>query len=113
MTDPRDLQLVVADFRSGDVRQVSRRGGGPGEYGMAAPVQPIGNDSSLMMDFMQRRWLLLHSDRMVATVSQDNPVVRDTKGFVLGTDRLGHVLIVGSTNTPDGQSVTTMKDSTF
>ncbi len=113
VTDPSDLQLVVADFRSGDVRQVSRRGGGPGEYGMAAPVQPIGNDSSLMVDLMQRRWLLLHTDRMVATVSQDNPVVRDTKGFAFGTDRLGHVLIIGSSTPPDGQSVSTMRDSSF
>jgi len=113
VTDPRDLQLVVADFRSGDVRQISRRGGGPGEYGMAAPVQPIGGDSSLMVDFMQRRWLLLHADRMVATVSQDDAVVRATRGFAFGTDRLGHVLTVGYTDPPDGQLVTTLRDSSL
>jgi hypothetical protein len=113
VTDPRDLQLVVADFRSGDVRQISRRGGGPGEYGMATPVQPIGGDSSLMVDIMQRRWLLLHADRMVATVSQDNPVVRATRGFAFGTDRVGHVLTVARTDPPDGRSVTTMRDSTL
>ena len=50
VTDPQDLQLVVADFRGGDTKQISRRGQGPGEYRIAAPLHSIGGDSSLMAD---------------------------------------------------------------
>src|SRR5688572_20397207 len=76
VTDPRDLQLVVADLKTGDVKQVSRRGGGPGEYGMAGLVYAIAGDSSLMSDFMQRRVLLFDKDKVVGTVPADNPIIK-------------------------------------
>ena len=82
VTDPRDLQLVVADFRTGEVKPVSRRGAGPGEYGMAGMVYAIGGDSSLMPDFMQRRVLLFDADKAVATVAADNAMIKATQGFV-------------------------------
>ena len=112
VTDPRDLQLVVADFRTGDVRQISRRGGGPGEYGFAAPVHAIAGDSSLMADFLQRRVLLLDQDKIVATVAADNAVIRATQGFITFADRVGNVVSQKSSDPPEGQSTTSMKDST-
>lgn len=111
VTDPQDLQLVVADFRTGATKQISRRGGGPGEYGIAAPVHPIGRDSSLMSDLMQRRILLLDGDRIVETVAADNPIIRLTRGFVRFADGMGHVVFSRAPDPPDGQSVTSNKDS--
>ncbi|HEX6316605.1 MAG TPA: hypothetical protein VFZ73_17155 [Gemmatimonadaceae bacterium] len=111
VTDPRDLQLVVADFRGGEPKQISRRGQGPGEYGMAGPVFRIGGDSSLMVDFMARRLLLLDADQMVATIPADNPVLRATQGFVRFADRLGHVTSLKSPEPPNGESVSTNRDS--
>lgn len=112
VTDPRDLQLVVADLRTGDVKQISRRGGGPGEYGLAAPLHAIAGDSSLMSDFMQRRVLLLDQDKIVATVAADNAVIRATQGFIRFADRLGNVVSQKSPDPPEGQSTTSTKDST-
>ena len=111
VTDPQDLQLVVADFRSNDTRQISRRGQGPGEYGMAAPLHRIGGDSSLMADFMGRRILLLDGDKIVGTVPPDNPIIRTTQGFIRFADRFGHVTSVKSPEPPNGESKSTIRDS--
>jgi hypothetical protein len=111
VTDPQDLQLVVANFRGGDTKQISRRGQGPGEYGMAAPLYGIAGDSSLMSDFMGRRILLLDGDKVVATVPPDNPIIRATRGFVRFADRLGHVTSLHSPDVPTGESVTSTRDS--
>lgn len=111
VTDPRDLGLVVADFKSGDVKPVSRRGAGPGEYGMAAPVHAIARDSSLMSDFMQRRAILFDGDKAVGTVAADNAIIKATQGFIRFADRLGNVFGTKSPDVPSGQVTTTEKDS--
>ncbi len=111
VTDPQDLQLVVADFRGGETRQISRRGQGPGEYGMAAPLHRIAGDSSLMSDFMGRRILLLDGDKIVATIPPDNQIIRATQGFIRYADRLGHVASIKSPDAPTGESVTGTRDS--
>jgi hypothetical protein len=113
VTDPQDLQLVVADPRSGGLRQVSRRGAGPGEYGMAAPVFGIAGDSSLMSDFMGRRILVLDADRVVTTVPPDNEIIRANQGFIRYADRLGHVTSLKSPDVPTGASVTGTRDSSI
>jgi hypothetical protein len=113
VSDPRDLQLIIADFRSRRVQPISRKGAGPGEYGMAGPARPLSGDSSLLVDFMQRRWLLLDGERVVATIPPDNPIIRrTTMGMVSGADRLGHVVFGASADPPDGPSVTSRKEST-
>ena len=111
VTDPQDLQLVVADFRSGDTKQISRRGQGPGEYRMAAPLYRLGGDSSMMADPLGRRILLLDGDKIVVTIAADNPIIRDTRGFVRYADRLGHVTSVKSPDPPNGESRSTVRDS--
>lgn len=111
VTNPQDLQLVVADFRAGNSKPISRRGQGPGEYGMAAPLHRIGGDSSLMADFMGRRILLLDGDKVVATIPADHPIIRATQGFVRYADRFGHVLSLKSSEAPTGESVTGARDS--
>lgn len=111
VTDPRDLGLVIADLKTGDVKPVSRKGAGPGEYGMAAPLHAIAGDSSLMSDFMQRRVLLFDKDKAVGTVAPDNPIIKETQGFIRYADRLGNVFSVKSPELPSGQTITSEKDS--
>ena len=111
VTDPRDLQLVIADFKTGDVKPVSRRGQGPGEYGMVTGVYAIAGDSSLMPDPMGRRVLLFDADKAVATVAADHAIIKATQGFIRYADRLGNVFSVKSADVPSGASTTTEKDS--
>jgi hypothetical protein len=111
VTDPRDLQLVIADFKTGEVKPVSRRGQGPGEYGMAAPVYAIAGDSSLMADLMGRRVLLFDADKAVGTIAADHAIIKATQGFIRYADRFGNVFSVKSPDVPSGQSTTTEKDS--
>ena len=111
VTDPRDQGLVIADLKTGDVKQVSRRGAGPGEYGMAGLLHAIAGDSSLMSDFMNRRVLVFDKDKAVVTVAPDNPIIKETQGFVRYADRLGNVFSVKSPEVPSGQTTTSEKDS--
>lgn len=113
ITDPQDLQLVVADFRTGNTKAISRKGQGPGEYGMAGPLYAMGGDSTLMNDFVNRRMLLFDADRVVATISPDNAIVRGTQGFVRFADKFGHVTSTKSPEVPTGESVTGTRDSSL
>jgi len=111
VTDPRDLQLVIADFKTGDVKPVSRRGQGPGEYGMVTGVYAIAGDSSLMPDPLGRRVLLFDADKAVGTVAADHAIIKATQGFIRYADRLGNVFSTKSADVPSGASTTTEKDS--
>ena len=113
VADPNDLGLVVADFRSQSTKPISRKGGGPGEYGAVARIFPIGADSTLMPDIMQRRWLVLAGDRIVVTVPPDNPTVRAMQGIFLGADAAGNVAREFYTEAPVGQSVSSERDSSY
>lgn len=111
--DPNDLGLVVADFRSQSTTPISRKGAGPNEYGVVARFFPIGGDSTLMPDLMQRRWLILAGDKIVTTVPPDNPTVKAMQGLFLGADAAGHVMREFSNEAPVGQSVTGDRDSSY
>ena len=113
VADRVDLGLVVADFRTQTTRPISRKGAGPGEYGMVTRLWPIGGDSSLMADLLQRRWLVLHGDRVVTTVPPDNPTVKAMQGMFLGADGAGHLLIEARKEAPVGESVTGAGDSSY
>ena len=111
--DPNDLGLVVADFRSQTTKPISRKGAGPNEYGMVARLFPIGGDSTLMPDIMQRRYLVLDGDRVVITVPPDNPTVKATQGIFLGADAAGHVIRETYDQSPAGESVSGAADSSY
>ena len=91
VSDPRDRRLVVGDFRTGAVRQVGRTGSGPGEYSTALPAVPIGGDSSLMIDGLARRWLVLVRDSIVGTIPPDARVVQEVRTH-WGASRRGQLL---------------------
>jgi hypothetical protein len=91
VNDPREGRIVVMDLKAGTVAQVGRKGSGPGEYQMAAPVRALAGDSSLVMDMLSRRWLLLNGASIVATLPPDTPIITAMKGFATGVDGRGYV----------------------
>jgi hypothetical protein len=91
VSDPREARVVVIDPRTGAVAPVGRTGKGPNEYSMAAPIRPIGGDSSIMFDPLTRRWLLLDGAKIVVTMPPDAPIVTAMKGYALGADSRGSV----------------------
>lgn len=93
ITDPREGRVVAVNLSTGAVEQVGRKGQGPGEYGNAGPLIPLAGDSSLMVDFMGRRWLLFSGSTIVATLPPDTPIIKAVKTFARGADGLGHVWI--------------------
>lgn len=112
ITDPRDRGLVVADLRTGRVEEIGRKGQGPGEYGAVGPVRALASDSSLMIDRLSRRWLLLDGQTIVATIPADAPVITATEGFGTGADANGFVLTFKSPPARPGASQTGKADST-
>ncbi len=111
VTDGREQRLVVADFRTGRVEQVGRKGGGPGEYGMVGMVRPLAGDSSIMADLMGRRWLLFDGAQIVGQHSSDHPAVLAAQGFMVDSDALGRVLSRRMPDRRDGVTITDARDS--
>lgn len=111
-TDGPEQRLVVLDFAKGTSTPIGRRGGGPNEYGMVTWVLPIGGDSSLMIDMIQRRWLLFDGDRIVETLPPDAPGVKATAAhWVQGSDVRGNLLVRHTSDPPSGVSEITATDS--
>lgn len=112
IADPADRGLVVADFRTGSVEPIGRKGKGPGEYAAARRVIALSGDSSLVMDGGNRRWLVLHGAAIVATAAADDPSVAATRGSAAGADTRGNLfLTVRSRPTPLGSGRTGSGDS--
>jgi hypothetical protein len=91
ITDAGERRVLVADFRTGAVRQLGRGGVGPGEYGMVGILFPLGADSSLMPDPVGRRWLLFSGPSIVATPPLNTPSISGMNGVASGADSLGNV----------------------
>ena len=111
VTDGRERKLFVGDFRTRAVQQVGRNGSGPGEYGMVGFLRPLAGDSSIMLDAMARRWLLLDGATIVGQQSPDHPAVLASGGFFTHSDTLGHVLTRRVPERADGLTVTDRRDS--
>jgi hypothetical protein len=93
ITDERENRIVVADFVSGVVQPVGRRGRGPGEYEQVSRLWAIGGDSSVMADRFSRRWLFFDGSRIVSTLSSDAAAIRMIgPGLIQGADRFGRIV---------------------
>jgi hypothetical protein len=92
VADRREGRIVVADFASGRVTQVGRIGEGPEEYRTVTPFIRLGSDSSLMVDRLARRWLLLDGTRILGLVSRTDRVFEVTHGLIDGADSSGRFL---------------------
>ena len=69
VADEKVFRLFVADWSSGQVLQVGRKGRGPAEYRGLLGLMPLAGDSTLVEDVGNERWLLLDGARIVATVN--------------------------------------------
>jgi hypothetical protein len=110
--DGRDQTLWVADFTTDRTEPIGRKGRGPGEYTFVGWVRPIGGDSSLMGDILQRRWLVLNGARLVGVVPPDHPAVAKTHGSVSFADQRGYVLFLRPIAEKAGVSEISTSDST-
>jgi len=57
--DPRDKVVQVVDFKSGTAEKVGREGAGPGEYSLPQRIFALPNDSSAVLDMLNRRLLVV------------------------------------------------------
>lgn len=90
VSDPRDGRLAIVDFKSGAIQSVGRKGEGPGEYPNAGLIRPLGADSSIMIETLSRRWLILDGDKIVRTLTPDETAL-PFQAIVVGVDTLGRV----------------------
>jgi hypothetical protein len=94
VSDESAVQLLVADFRSGGVSLVGRRGQGPGEYRQAGRVWPTHGDTTLHKEPYAPRLLVLAGSEVVGTRGARDSVVH-ALGLtpILGVDTLGHAVV--------------------
>jgi hypothetical protein len=84
--DRREERLVVADFATGSVRDVARKGQGPKEFEFVAALLPLPGDSTIAAD-QTSRWLILVGDSVVAKVLPDHPALQRVSLAPSGSDR--------------------------
>lgn len=79
VSDAVDEALVLIDFASQTQKPIGRKGSGPGEWGRPGRLLAIPGDSTVMLDPLNQRLLLLGpSGQIVRTVSQES-FLRGTK----------------------------------
>lgn len=95
--DGLEKRLLVLDWATGRVRDIGRRGDGPSEYQNATQLVPLPGDSTVLVDGLTRRWLLLHRDSILATLPQEQSLFL-TQFFspVFGGDADGHVIVTAA-----------------
>jgi hypothetical protein len=104
--DRREERLMVADFATGMVRDVARRGQGPAEFEFVAALLPLAGDTTIAAD-LSRRWLILVGDSVVRKLLPEHPALQRIALAPLGADRNGRVLsrVFSPGATPDSTSI--------
>lgn len=109
VTDAGERRLLLVDFEKRAATVIGREGKGPGEYSSVGPLLTLTGDSTLLVDQVGARWLLLHGAKIVQTVGADAPAIRagtrlpvgvDWRGNVLGTRPMGVVAGAPAMSTP-------------
>lgn len=111
VTDGREQRLLVLDFARDESREIGRRGRGPLEYTNVGFVHPIGGDSSIMVDLLARRWLLLHRDSIVQSLPPDHPALVASDWDFAAADGRGRVARRVDPRLRDGVTTRTERDS--
>ncbi len=110
LTDGREQQMWIGDFRSLTTKPLGQKGRGPLEWGAASSVFPTRGDSSIMYDRANGRWVLFDGVAPVATVPSMHPAVLAASSF-RGADRLGRVLSTKPRVLTPGSNSITGRDS--
>ncbi len=111
VTDGGGQALYLADFTKHTAVVLGSKGKGPMEWVGVGSAHALEGDSTIMADFNNRRWLLLHGANIVQTVPPDHPGVRASNGFIRNIDRFGHIAIVTSRPYRNGTTEFTRADS--
>lgn len=90
--DAGEKRLVVMDFRNRSVITLGREGRGPGEYTQPNALHALPADSTLLVDAIASRWLLLHGASIVQTIPPEYPGIERGARSPLGADAHGNVL---------------------
>ncbi len=74
VSDARDKILQAIDFRSGSATSIGREGSGPAEFGMPLGLFTAPNDTTLMFDPLNNRYLVIGPDaKPVSTFRVETP----------------------------------------
>lgn len=90
LVDRKELRFLVADFATGAVRDIARRGQGPTEFESVDRLMALEGDTTIAAD-MTRRWLILVGDSVVRKLLPEHPALQRLSLGPLGADRV-HVL---------------------
>lgn len=93
VTEPGLHRLSVADFARSSVTAVGRRGQGPGEYEAPGRLFALAGDSTLLTDFVTRRWFVLLGARIVETLPATRPANRVLGPDLSGADTAGRAVV--------------------
>ena len=96
IADQLEQRLLIADFRTGRLEDIARKGPGPGEFEYIDALIALGADSTLVEDRRSRRWLIFHATKAVATLSIP-PSARAPNSFLRGAGPRGRLLDLQST----------------
>ena len=95
--DSKERALMLVDWRSLEPRTIGRAGDGPGEYRYPGVLIPLKGDSTLVTDYQNGRWYVLHRDRIITTLTADRPLVRFV-GVNPSADTMGRLLVLHGTH---------------
>lgn len=62
VSDQREKLLQLVDLQRQTARAISREGSGPGEYAMPTTLIAMPNDQTLLVDLLNRRFLMINPD---------------------------------------------------
>ncbi len=101
ISDPQEQRLLFGDFTSGSLRDISTRGGGPGEWQIAMSVTPGPGNTAYVADPSLRKMHVVDATgKIVRTVpfpeSEGNSAGRISISIPRGTDSQGRVYLTGS-----------------
>jgi hypothetical protein len=91
VSDRAETHLTVIDWAANVSTVIGRVGDGPLEYRIPGVILALGSDSTLVLDGLGARWILMAGDRIVGSVRSQNPLYRSVPRMI-GVDHLGHVL---------------------
>lgn len=60
--DPREKTVQLIDLKTGTATKIGREGSGPGEYGLPSRVLALSGDSSVVVDMIGNRLLVIQPD---------------------------------------------------
>ena len=84
VTDIRDKVVEAVDFKAGNAVKIGREGSGPGEYALPRGVFPLPGDSSVLVDALNRRLLVILPNAKPGGFIELNGESGGGRGMIMG-----------------------------